>query len=73
MPFKDDCFEMTLPQAFFDSNPNSVTLNWIDFYWYRGSLITFFSGCSSQTGFSVRFFAVTRFRWRLCPVSVPGC
>ena len=29
---KDGYFEMTLPQAFFEGNPKSVTLNWIDFY-----------------------------------------
>ncbi len=32
LPLKDGYFEMKLPQAFFDSNPKSVTLNWIDFY-----------------------------------------
>ncbi len=32
IPLKYGYFEMTLPQAFFDSNPKSVTLNWIDFY-----------------------------------------
>jgi hypothetical protein len=32
IPLKDGYFEMTLPQAFFDSNPKSATLNWIDFY-----------------------------------------
>lgn len=32
IPLKDGYFEMTLPQAFFDNNPKSITLNWIDFY-----------------------------------------
>ncbi|HWG46544.1 MAG TPA: hypothetical protein VN688_27530 [Gemmataceae bacterium] len=25
-------FEMSLPRAFFEGNPKSITLNWIDFY-----------------------------------------
>lgn len=32
LPLKDGYFEMTLPKAFFDGNPKSITLNWIDFY-----------------------------------------
>jgi hypothetical protein len=31
-PLKDGYFEMTLPRAFFEGNPKSITLNWIDFY-----------------------------------------
>ncbi|MEJ7589987.1 MAG: hypothetical protein WKF77_00410 [Planctomycetaceae bacterium] len=36
IPLKDDYFEMQLPKAFLESNPNSITVNWIDFY--RNSL-----------------------------------
>ncbi|MCE9568263.1 MAG: hypothetical protein K8U57_40200 [Planctomycetes bacterium] len=32
IPLKDGYFEMTLPKAFFEGNPKSITLNWIDFY-----------------------------------------
>lgn len=32
IPLKGGCFEMKLPGAFFDGNPKSITLNWIDFY-----------------------------------------
>jgi hypothetical protein len=32
LPLKDGYFEMTLPQGFFEGNPKSITLNWIDFY-----------------------------------------
>ena len=32
LPLKDGWFEMTLPPAFFEGNPKSITLNWIDFY-----------------------------------------
>jgi hypothetical protein len=32
LPLKDGYFEMTLPKAFFEGNPKSITLNWIDFY-----------------------------------------
>jgi hypothetical protein len=32
LPLKDGYFEMTLPEKFFEGNPKSVTLNWIDFY-----------------------------------------
>jgi len=32
IPLKDGYFEMQLPQAFFEGNPKSITLNWIDFY-----------------------------------------
>ena len=32
VPLKDGYFEITLPRAFFEGDPKSVTLNWIDFY-----------------------------------------
>jgi hypothetical protein len=32
LPLKDGYFEVTLPRAFFEGNPKSITLNWIDFY-----------------------------------------
>ena len=32
LPLKDGYFEVALPKAFFDGNPQSITLNWIDFY-----------------------------------------
>lgn len=32
IPLKDGYFEMPLPKAFFEGNPKSITLNWIDFY-----------------------------------------
>jgi hypothetical protein len=32
VPVKDGYFEMALPQAFFEANPQSITLTWIDFY-----------------------------------------
>jgi hypothetical protein len=32
LPLKDGYFEMKLPSAFFEGNPKSITLNWIDFY-----------------------------------------
>jgi hypothetical protein len=32
IPLKDGYFEMSLPRAFFEGNPKSITLNWIDFY-----------------------------------------
>jgi hypothetical protein len=32
IPLKDGYFEITLPKAFFEPNPTSITLNWIDFY-----------------------------------------
>ena len=32
LPLKDGYFEMTLSRAFFQGNPKSITLNWIDFY-----------------------------------------
>ena len=32
IPLKDGYFEVTLPSAFFEGNPKSITLNWIDFY-----------------------------------------
>ena len=31
-PLKDGYFEMQLSKAFFEDNPKSITLNWIDFY-----------------------------------------
>jgi hypothetical protein len=32
LPLKDGYFEVALPRAFFEGNPKSITLNWIDFY-----------------------------------------
>jgi hypothetical protein len=32
LPLKDGYFEMALPRAFFEGNPKSITLDWIDFY-----------------------------------------
>lgn len=32
IPLKDGYFEMTLPRAFLTDQPQSLTLNWIDFY-----------------------------------------
>jgi hypothetical protein len=32
LPLKDGYFEVTLPRAFFEGNPKSITLNWVDFY-----------------------------------------
>jgi hypothetical protein len=32
IPLKDGYFEMRLPRAFFEGNPKSITLNWIDFH-----------------------------------------
>jgi hypothetical protein len=32
LPLKDGYFEIKLPKAFFEGNPKSVTLKWIDFY-----------------------------------------
>jgi hypothetical protein len=32
LPLKDGYFEMRLPKLFFEGNPRSITLNWIDFY-----------------------------------------
>jgi hypothetical protein len=32
VPLKDGYFEIALPRAFFDGNPKSITVNWIDFY-----------------------------------------
>jgi hypothetical protein len=32
LPLEDGYFEMALPRAFFEGNPKSITLNWIDFY-----------------------------------------
>ncbi len=32
IPLKDGYFELQLPKAFFEGNPKSITLTWIDFY-----------------------------------------
>jgi hypothetical protein len=32
IPLMDGYFEMQLPKAFFEGNPKSITLNWIDFH-----------------------------------------
>ena len=32
IPLKGGYFEMALPKAFFEGNPKSITVNWIDFY-----------------------------------------
>ncbi len=32
IPLKDGYFEMKFPKAFFDDNPKSITISWIDFY-----------------------------------------
>ena len=32
LPLKDGYFEVTAPKAFFEANPKSITVNWIDFY-----------------------------------------
>ena len=32
LPLKGGYFEVALPKAFFEGNPQSITLNWIDFY-----------------------------------------
>ena len=32
IPLKDGYFEIQLPKAFFEDNPKSITVNWIDFY-----------------------------------------
>lgn len=32
IPLKDGYFEVQLPKALFEVNPNSITVNWIDFY-----------------------------------------
>lgn len=32
IPLKDGYFEMQLPKAFFEGNPKTITMNWIDFY-----------------------------------------
>jgi hypothetical protein len=32
IPLKDGQFEMVLPKAFFEGNPKTITVNWIDFY-----------------------------------------
>ena len=32
LPLNDGHFEITLPEAFFDGNPTSITVSWIDFY-----------------------------------------
>jgi len=32
IPLKGGYFEIAVPKAFFENNPKSITLNWIDFY-----------------------------------------
>jgi hypothetical protein len=32
IPLKDGDFEIQLPKAFFEGNPKSIMVNWIDFY-----------------------------------------
>ena len=32
IPLKDGYFELQVPKTFFEGNPKSITLNWIDFY-----------------------------------------
>lgn len=32
LPLKDGYFELALPRAFFEGDPKTITLNWIDFY-----------------------------------------
>jgi hypothetical protein len=32
LPLKDGYFEVTMPRAFFEGQPKSITLDWIDFY-----------------------------------------
>ena len=32
IPLKDGYFELALSKAFFEGNPKTITLNWIDFY-----------------------------------------
>jgi hypothetical protein len=32
IPVKDGYFEIVLPKAFFEGNPKSITVRWIDFY-----------------------------------------
>jgi hypothetical protein len=32
IPLEDGFFEVTLPKAFLECNPQSITVNWIDFY-----------------------------------------
>lgn len=32
LPLKDGCFEIRLPKSLLESNPESLTLHWIDFY-----------------------------------------
>ena len=32
LPLKGGYFEMQLPAAFFEGNPKSITIDWIDFY-----------------------------------------
>ena len=31
-PLKDNYFEVTVPRAFFEGNPKTITVGWIDFY-----------------------------------------
>jgi hypothetical protein len=46
LPLKDGYFEVVLPKAFFEGNPKSITLNWIDFY--RGRATWPFLQCLLQ-------------------------
>jgi hypothetical protein len=32
LPLKGGYFEMPFPKAFFEGNPKTITVNWIDFY-----------------------------------------
>jgi hypothetical protein len=32
LPLKNGYFELKLPAAFFEGNPKSITLNWVDFF-----------------------------------------
>jgi hypothetical protein len=32
IPLKDGCIEMQLPKRFFEGNPKSFKVEWIDFY-----------------------------------------
>ena len=32
LPLKEGYFEATVPRAFFEGNPKTITVGWIDFY-----------------------------------------
>ena len=32
IPLKNGCFEIQLPKKFFDGNPKSFKVEWVDFY-----------------------------------------